>query len=197
MVGTLVATNKVRLTPKDNSRIAIIMGRFARSSTTTRARAEIAEPRRPVNSWTINKQPPTRQPQSRNRLKQRLFRLAVLIVLVIIGASSGWLIGGAVITPSHDNKLQSAGVIESFSHDSSAANSPAKDQASEEEIAANEQAAAEDAQLSEQAQVGQQSSSTGGRRYARGKGFQPTSIVTKPVKVISRPLKKLNPFKLF
>ena len=192
----LLPLMKLRLTPKDNARIVFIMGRFARS-TTTRARAEIVEPRRPVNSWAVTRQPPRRRVERRNRHNGRLFRLAVLVVLLIIGASAGWLIGRAVIKPSHDKALPSAAVIEGFSHGNSAIDSAAKDTASNEEIAANEQAVAEGGQLSDRDQFERQSNSTGGRRYAKGRGFQPTSIVTKPARVISKPFKKLNPFKLF
>jgi hypothetical protein len=217
-VGTTLATIRVGLIIEGCN----CMGRFARSNGRSKAQANLEATRGAFRSWKLNRQHRDAQPQKQNKTDRKIFKLVLLVLLLVIGVSSGWMTGRIFIGSSQSNLIQPAAMVESaqggeveadknnLDADKSAA--PVGETGEKSETARARHAPNADdndktrsdrgAPVREQSSIhsAPQPPETGartGRRYARGRNFQPTTIVTKPAKVLSKPFKKLNPFKIF
>lgn len=169
----------------------IIMGRFARSNNVSKARAQVVEPRASVRSWTNKKPLTSARMDKRSKLEQRIFKISLAVVLIILGGASGWLTGEFFVGPARDKVTDSATVVGSLQQ--SHTEDPVLDQT--KQAATIDHAKSDEHQAD--ASTGRAVKADGARHHAKGGSFEPTSIVTKPVKVISKPIKKLNPLKLF
>jgi len=177
------------------------MGRFARNRSAVTGRehkvkVRLVAPSNRIRSWTTNKSERNLQHKNGNNLEIKAFKLVMLILLLAAGVSSGWGLGRALTGTSTSGMLQSAAVLGTFPQQNIAVPQPGKD-AEGNQNATDQQPASEDGQALYQGGTPQRTYSNRGRRYSKGRSFQPTSIVTKPARAISKPFKKLNPFKLF
>ena len=200
------------------------MGRFARSNDRSKAQAQLEGPRLKVRSWNLEKPRRDLRPRKHSRNERRFLSIISLLLLLIAGAGSGWIIGRIFIGPSESSVIQPtamAGQLPASVTDKSGA--VAGDEAAKvtaphvEEDADSETAPATkssagknektEADLGASAREPQSPAysapshpdrgNKAAQRYLRGRGFQPTTIVTKPAKVLTKPFKKLNPLKIF
>jgi hypothetical protein len=170
-----------------------VMGRFARSNNLSRVKARFGEPRASVNFWARKRTPHLAQPRKRLKLEQGVFKLTIIVLLIIVGACSGWMMGQLLLGSPQNNAVQPATVGESSTVGERADSIPSKVAQVGTDETAGDQVEAHEGELS----PNQSQRVTGARRYSKGRSFEPTSIVTKPVKAVSKPIKKLNPLKLF
>jgi len=199
------------------------MGRFARSYERAKAQAGLETPRSEIKSWKLKRSEPRHRMRSgdraRNRSALRVLRLISLVAWLIIGASSGWMTGSIFVGPSYSDPLRPAAAAlppaSGGAEDGAAAgiNNAGKTAETSNmtdkvtETNKGEAPSVERANPGNRAQsanwqqgsrsVYQGNAAHAPRRYSRGGNFQPTAIMTKPAKVISKPFKKINPLKLF
>ncbi|HXG93853.1 MAG TPA: hypothetical protein VNN73_16020 [Blastocatellia bacterium] len=152
------------------------MGRFARNDVVNRARYK----RRRERESRIASRRHSR-PEKRGGHNQRIVKLALLLIIIIAGASSGWMAGRILIGPSQDVSSQPQKIIESSA-------------AAHNAISADQLSIEPDPQ---EITPEKESRASNHRRESKERGFNPSKIVTEPARIISKPFKKLNPFRLF
>lgn len=167
--------------------------------------------RQPANSTKPDK-PPSRS-SSRNRRARKRIRLIALAVLSLVALSAGWMLGKIVIGPSRINQSPPAVSAQSAVGDKRVANSAQVSglEAGPADVHETESASQDrDAQQSVAVQQRDVQDNQGRRSHraayssysrrasgsAKPRGGPGIGVVAKPIKVVFRPLKKVNPFKL-
>lgn len=171
------------------------MGRFARSNDISRARAQAVEPRASIKSWINRKPARAARRDRRSKLEQLIFKLALAVALIAFGVFSGWKTGKLIVGPSETTLAQPAAIVGSLPSKDSLPNQTA--QVLDEDEGKSSDPETQESRHEAEAAYGQAAGADGARRHSKGEGFEPTSIVTKSVKIMSKPIKKLNPLKLF
>jgi hypothetical protein len=156
-----------------------------------------------------------------NRRARKRMRLIALVVLSLIGLGAGWILGKRVMGPSRINQSQPAVSVQSAIEDKSAVgrDENANDLDGDDKSAGvtGLEARAEDAQGAQSVSQGQNASQVADDQYdqrrssRRSAYYGPSQrrlvsatarrgpgvgIVTKPIKAVFRPLKRVNPLRL-
>ena len=137
-----------------------------------------------------------------DRRKRKSMKIMGLAVLLLAGLGAGWILGKAVMGPSQigppQTGISAESVIEDKSYKSVAETAAVPDLESKAEDVPALQSESQ-GQSAQDDRVGRARNSGSARRSlatSKARGGPGIGIVTKPIKVVFRPLKKINPFKL-